>query len=159
MVRKKLVTLGMGVFALALAFVAALPVAARAANTQQVNFLLTISASNPAGTTEHTYMRPKNDNSPGYVIANDHSSGAVIGLAGIDGYTLGYTNRTDGGYAYFRALNQHSSILNNVYSSGEYTCWLWMYKTLSAPPNSPTYVDGKWAPDSLATYTIINNGY
>lgn len=159
MVRKRLKRWGAVVATLALAFVAAIPVAAHAANTSPTNYFLTISASSPTGATEHTYFRAKTDNTVAYAKAEDYSTGVYVGVAGINGYTLAYTNRTVNTYAEFRAKNQPSSIRNTVNESSEAAAWLWIYKTAGAPTSSPTYLQGVWAPDSVALYTVINNGY
>ena len=156
MAGRRLVKLGAVVAALALAFVAAQPVAAHAANTENTDFALTISAGYPVGTTEHTFVRSKIDNTPSYAIASMYSSGALVGVAGINGYTLNYTNRTINNYAYFRAVNQHSSIRNTVNEHNEYLAWLWLYKDTGAPSSTATYVHGEWSPDSSAVFTVIN---
>ena len=159
MVRNRLTRWGAVVATLALAFVAAMPVAAHAANTSPTNYMLTISASSPTGTTEHTYFRTKADNTVAYAKAEAYSTGVILGVAGINGYSLAVTNRTVNTYAYFRATNQASSIRNTVNESSEAAAWLWIYKTAGAPTSSPTYLQGVWAPDSVALYTVINNGF
>ena len=111
--KNKLVMLGVCVPMLAVAFVAALPNVAHAGNITNSAFSLSVSAGSPVGGTDHTYLRDKLDNTPSYAIATGYSSGALVGIAGID-TSFSYTNRTKNTYAYFRALNQHSTIRNWV---------------------------------------------
>lgn len=146
-----------GVLALTLAFAVAVPVVAHAANTGPYNLDLSIGANQPAYSTEHTGFSNKTNNTPVYAKATQTSGGLVVGVSGIDGYSLAVTNRTNNTYAYFRALNQASSIYNTVYQH-EYLAWFWICKKASAP-NSQLYVCGEWAPDSITTYYVINAGY
>ena len=155
MVRKRLIRLGMSVAALALALVVASPVASYAANTSPTSYFFNFSVSDPVGTVDHTYFRPKIDNTVAYAKADAYNSAFYVGVAGINGYTLAYTNRTINTVAYFRAVNQASSIRNTVNESGEYAAWFWIYKTVA----HSTYLDGEWAPDSVALYTVINDGF
>lgn len=144
---------------LALAFLMAVPAPAYATDPDYYPVNLSISAILPSGTTEHTPLEPKMNDMPSYVLATSYSSGVIVGIAGIDGYTLAVTNRTINTYAYFRGAYINSSIRNLVYENGEYHAWLWLYKSSSAPTLSDTYVNGIWLPDGAAVYTVINNGY
>ena len=110
MTRKLLVKLCMSASVLALALAAAVPTVARAANTTPTSFTLGIGANQPAYSTAHTNFRNKTNASLVYAKATQLTTGLVVGVAGIDAYSLSYTNRTDNTYAYFRALKQASSI-------------------------------------------------
>ena len=158
MVRERLLKLGLSIVALAIALAAALPTVAYAANTTPTSFNLQIPASQGVGSTDHTPFSNKIDSTPSYAIATQYSAHAIVGVSGINGYTLAVTNRTTNTYAYFRAVNQASTIYNTVHQQGDFAAWLWLYKPQSAS-GSAVYAMGSWSPDSLSTYTVINNGY
>lgn len=122
MLRKNLIRLSFGLLALALAFVVTAPVVAFAANTDHTDFVFEIYGDAIVGTTDHTYARNKIDSSTSYAKAISLSDGLVVGVAGINNYSLGATNRTDNTYAYFRSTYHASSIMNTVYGH-EYYAW------------------------------------
>lgn len=158
MLNNRLMKMGACIAMLALAFVASVPIVANAANTNPTDFYFDFNGNDPYGSVDHTHMRNKTNGSLAYAMATDLTSGIYVGVAGINNYSLAVTNRTDNTYAYFRSVNQPSSIYNTVYSSNEYFAWFWVYKN-SEVPDFFRYIFGEWSPDSLATYTIINAGY